>query len=1193
MAEPGLVTTLKEKWKVVAGVLVVLLLLLILLAVLIGGDPVDPEEKPLQMPIYKTPEKGKQLSLDEDILSIDGIMQRLDQLDAEKGEVNPEIKATIRENLELALTNFLDHERATETSRYKLPHSQTNFETDRRAFKSRLLLAIQNSISVAETRMNGWNSVAMDELLEEMRRACDGGQSIEILDESCDEDDDLDKILALSTPFRRIDGWCNNLKEKSWGGAGTAFRRLAPNAYDDRISKPRNVPISPREVSNGMHAANSEFSSVEANANASERVGPLSTTHTSHMHMQFGQFLDHDISITPEAELDCCNEAFLAQDKKSRNPRCFNVPVTKRNFLGHSCFSFTRSDTTCRGWKKPVEQMNGLTAFIDGSQIYGSDKRTSLGLRDQKRFGKFVFSSASLKTHDRFRSENLPRRAQCGFPIHEPQIADGLTAGDVRVTIQPTLASIQTLFLREHNRIVKGLRPIVLRELFKLKNFEFLRHSEELVFQIARQLVGAQLQNIVYREYLPIVLGKEAHGNMGSTDTKYDPTVDPSVLNEFATVAFRYGHSQVLRVFQGVSRWSLEFLFFDRDGDRFVTGNLTAGEREGTNWMHEMGGSSAQKAAASDLPVVDDLRNKLFFNINGGVPDDLVSRNIQRARDHGIPSYGVLREACGMSSLTSSGAPPEISDDTWARLMRVYKGNPRHIDPFTGGLAEKTPEDGSVGPLFACIIKKQFENLRDGDRYFFTHRSDSANSVRSLGQVAKKDVLERGLASVLCDNVDKDILSMHQVGQLPFKAEPELKPVKATMSSTFKNNDHFRADKCIDGNTRGPDVGVSDGEAVDLCHTAVEPKPWLAIDFGSGAAVRRVEIFNRIDCCAERTRNIEVRVSNELPTSGQQMFTGGRLLGNFAGPAEKGQKISILGQRTLTGRFVIVQMDNGQDELNLKEVKAFREFERIDCARTHEFNFDGIVTEAFEALGVGKAGAESGKIESPGHPRNYPNNRDKTYNLEVESGSAIELTFERFELERPHSRRGCIWDWVEVIDGDGTILMRKSCGGSKSEISGGISEIGGSIGGFHRRVTSRTSKMAVEFHSDRGVTGPGFSATWKKVPSRTAFTPPQNQVTSPNYPFNYPNNVFSEEIEIGSPDGSGLQLTFNDFVLEHSEGCSFDFVQVLDKSSGVSSDKLCGSELPGPITSTGNMTILFHSDSSDRFRGFRATWTPV
>ena len=73
-------------------------------------------------------------------------------------------------------------------------------------------------------------------------------------------------------------------------------------------------------------------------------------------------------------------------------------------------------------------------------------------------------------------------------------------------------------------------------------------------------------------------------------------------------------------------------------------------------------------------------------------------------------------------------------------MMQVYKGNPRHIDPFTGnilsishihfisryvdafelnceyyfsgGLAETTPADGSVGPLFACIIKKQVIIIR-------------------------------------------------------------------------------------------------------------------------------------------------------------------------------------------------------------------------------------------------------------------------------------------------------------------------------------------------------------------------------------------------------------------------------------------------------------------------------------------------
>ena len=98
-----------------------------------------------------------------------------------------------------------------------------------------------------------------------------------------------------------------------------------------------------------------------------------------------------------------------------------------------------------------------------------------------------------------------------------------------------------------------------------------------------------------------------------------------------------------------------------------------------------------------------------------------------------------LRLKCISLHLKHREAPPEIKKDTWARLLDAYKGNPRHIDPFTGsfkpyqtrqnivkwdsiratillgGLAETTPEDGSVGPLFACIIKKQVLFCVQGD----------------------------------------------------------------------------------------------------------------------------------------------------------------------------------------------------------------------------------------------------------------------------------------------------------------------------------------------------------------------------------------------------------------------------------------------------------------------------------------------
>ena len=114
---------------------------------------------------------------------------------------------------------------------------------------------------------------------------------------------------------------------------------------------------------------------------------------------------------------------------------------------------------------------------------------------------------------------------------------------------------------------------------------------------------------------------------------------------------------------------------------------------------------------------------------------------------------------------------------------------------------------------------------------------------------------------------------------------------------TFEGIINFGAAKCIDGNTDGPDLGV--GADADFCHTENEPTPWIAIDFGTTVTVQRVEIFNRRQCCGDRTRNVDVRVADELPTSGSQMFSGGTLLGHFAGPGTNGQHIIISGQTQL------------------------------------------------------------------------------------------------------------------------------------------------------------------------------------------------------------------------------------------------------------------------------------------------------
>ena len=131
---------------------------------------------------------------------------------------------------------------------------------------------------------------------------------------------------------------------------------------------------------------------------------------------------------------------------------------------------YFRSYIFCPKSGKPREQINGITAFIDGSNIYGSDDETSVKLRARKKtkvsgpHGSTVitFPGASLKTHNHHGPRHLPSRSQCGFAAGHPfPTGEDLTSGDVRAVVQPTLTSIHTLFLNEHNRIVQALEPLV------------------------------------------------------------------------------------------------------------------------------------------------------------------------------------------------------------------------------------------------------------------------------------------------------------------------------------------------------------------------------------------------------------------------------------------------------------------------------------------------------------------------------------------------------------------------------------------------------------------------------------------------------------------------------------------------------------------------------------------------------------
>ena len=122
-------------------------------------------------------------------------------------------------------------------------------------------------------------------------------------------------------------------------------------------------------------------------------------------------------------------------------------------------------------------------------------------------------------------TENAECKAKSGFCFE---------AGDARNSEQPVLTAIHTLFMRLHNQVAD--------ELSRLNP----QWSDETLYQEARRICAAVQQHITWNEFLPRVLGWNAvklyelsllsEGYFNGYDEKCNPTI----LNEFATAAFRY-----------------------------------------------------------------------------------------------------------------------------------------------------------------------------------------------------------------------------------------------------------------------------------------------------------------------------------------------------------------------------------------------------------------------------------------------------------------------------------------------------------------------------------------------------------------------------------------------------------------------------------------------------------------------------
>lgn len=124
---------------------------------------------------------------------------------------------------------------------------------------------------------------------------------------------------------------------------------------------------------------------------------------------------------------------------------------------------------------------------------------------------------------------------------------------------------------------------------------------------------------------------------------------------------------------------------------------------------------------------------------------DLASQNIQRAREHGVPSYRSWQSHCE----NIYGVTANFACNTEIDLRRVYGdyGYENGMDLWIGGLAEEKVAGSNLGPTFACIIGQTFSNLRTGDRFYW----ENSNVFTD----AQRQTLSRmTIAKVICQNAD-------------------------------------------------------------------------------------------------------------------------------------------------------------------------------------------------------------------------------------------------------------------------------------------------------------------------------------------------------------------------------------------------------------------------------------------------------
>ena len=491
------------------------------------------------------------------------------------------------------------------------------------------------------------------------------------------------------------------------------------------------IRLTDANYADGVGEAVAGTDPVSISANLFDQDGDMPNPEgLSNMFVAWGQFLDHDITLSLENHGEVLTADGLV------------APLARSQFeIGED------------GARVPT---NAISWQVDGSQVYGSTEERTADLRS--------FSGGKMRMSEDPSSDDglMPTADPDSFMAGDIMSDDPVfLAGDIRANENPALSSLHTVMVREHNYWAERLAE------------EHPDWTDDQLFEGARQIVTYELQSVTYDQWLPHLVG-DAVG----PDTGYDPDVVGDISVEFSTAAFRFGHTMVS---SSIPRTEADGTTSDEGDMAIMDAFFNADPIKDGHLDDILRGQLTSNAQAFDTKVVDDL-NFFLESPDGLSGFSLVALNLLRGQDHGLQSYIDTRAALLGDIDPDTLDPLDFSiitddPDQQAALAAVYD-TVHDVDLWVGGLAEDPIDGTQLGATFTFIVTDQFARIRAADPEF--GQLDPA-----LGAGIIAEVQASGLNDILMRTTGVDA-----VQDDPFLAEP-MTLVDADVPDRTSGDDDF------------------------------------------------------------------------------------------------------------------------------------------------------------------------------------------------------------------------------------------------------------------------------------------------------------------------------------------------------------------------------------------------------------------